>query len=486
MDAARTRVFALFGLTIVMLAGVFSVSGSVPAVASPVIGTIATGTGPSEVILAGTKAYVLNAATITVIDSVTNELIGTITPPALASSAFDRGIYVPGDKSLWVSRYTTTGGQVIRINTVDDNITHTFSGGPAGEEIAGPSGVAASDTKVYVAMNVNDTIAVFDIAGKTRDANLSYNASAGNANSPYRLAVAGTTLYIFQGSTDFVVPWDLAAESNNQGAAISTGLGGGTTFVTVLPGSSMIYFGADAIVRSLTATDNSLATVLTGLTSAPQIAFDPTGSRMFIARSGGITAVQLSDNSVVGTLAVTNGSNGIGVAPSGNHLYLSVGATTNQVSVISLNPTLTTSAAELTINTFSTIPAPVASGFWSNPTYERTPLPAGLTLNTSTGAIEGTPTQAGVTTVTLTATNPTMFTRTSTFTITVVDPNAPVPSTPASGDTSVKKPVALELAATGSRASGLGQLSLVAIAAGAVLALVARRLALRDSPKTGA
>jgi len=484
MQRARTRVVVLFGLATIMLAGVFSISGSTPALASPLSGTIATGTGPSEVILAGTKAYVLNASTITVIDTVTNTLLVTITPPALASSAFDRGVYVPGDGSLWVSRYTATGGQVIRINTVNDEITHTFSGGSAGEEIAGPSGVAASDTKVYVAMNGNDTIAVFDIANKTRDANLGYNP-AGNADSPYRLAVAGTTLYIFQGSRDFVVPWDLAAGSNNQGSGIATGLGGGTTFVTVLPGSSVIYFGAETIVRSLTATDSSLATVLTGLTSTRQITFDPTGSRMFIARGGGITVVQLSDNSVVGTLAVTNGSGGIGVAPSGNHLYLSVGATTNQVSVISLNPTLTTSAAELSINTLSTIPAPVASGFWSNPTYSSTPLPAGLTLNTSTGAIEGTATQAGVTMVTITATNPTMFTRTSTFTINVVDPDAPAPSSPASGGTSVSTPAAIELAATGFSANGLGQLSLVAVTAGVLLALVARRLALRDSAKTG-
>lgn len=497
MYRVRTRVVALFGLAIVMLAGVFTVSGPTPALATPVSGTIATGVGPSQVILAGTTAYVLNAADITVIDTVTNTLIGTITPPlALAGSAFDRGVYVPGDQSLWVSRWAPGGGQVIRINTVitnpnnlNDLITDTFSGGAVGEVINEPSGVAATSTKVYVAMNGNDTIAVFDIAGKSRDPNLGYTATAGSADSPFRLAVVGTTLFIFQGSSDFVVPWDLAAGSNNQGTAIATGLGGGTSNVTVLPGSSVIYFGNGSLVRSLTATDTSLATVLTGVTSARQITFDPTGSRMFIARSGGVTVVQLSNNSVVGNLTVTGGSHGIGVAPSGNNLYLSVGSPTNQVSVISLNPTLTTSAADLTINTVSTIPGPVASGFWSDPTYTSTPLPDGLTLDSSTGAIEGTPTQAGVTTVTLTATNPTMFTRTSTFTITVVDPDAPAPapapSPPAPGGASVSKPVVSELAATGVDGNKLGQLSLVAITAGAILALVTRRIARRDATNTG-
>jgi DNA-binding beta-propeller fold protein YncE len=438
MDRARVRVFALFGLAIVMLSGVFSLSGAVPALANPVSGTIATGVGPSQVILAGTKAYVLNTADITVIDTVTNTRVATITPDALSGSGFDRGVYVPGDGSFWVSRWQLGGGQVIRINTATDQITHTFSDGVDSQVIKEPSGVAASGTKVYVAMNGNDTIAVFDIAGKTRDPNLGYNASAGSADSPFRLAVVGTTLYIFQGSTNSVVPWDLAAGSGNQGAAISTGLVGGTSNVTVLPGTSVIYFGNGTRTRSLTAPGNTLTTVLDGSTDARQITFDPTGSRMFIARSGGVTVIQLSDNSVVGNLAVTNGSGGIGVAPSGNHLYLSVNSS-NLVSVISLNPTLTTSAAQLTINTVSTIPAPVASGFWSDPAYTSTALPAGLTLNSSTGAIEGTPTQAGVTSVTITATNPTMFTRTSTFTITVIDPDAPPPAPESgSGDTAAR------------------------------------------------
>ncbi|HEY5078350.1 MAG TPA: Ig domain-containing protein, partial [Opitutaceae bacterium] len=51
--------------------------------------------------------------------------------------------------------------------------------------------------------------------------------------------------------------------------------------------------------------------------------------------------------------------------------------------------------------------------------YAASPLPAGLTVNTSTGVISGTPTAAGVTIVTLTATNATGTSLPATLTITI-------------------------------------------------------------------
>src|SRR6266498_6055489 len=59
----------------------------------------------------------------------------------------------------------------------------------------------------------------------------------------------------------------------------------------------------------------------------------------------------------------------------------------------------------------------------NNPTsFNATPLPAGLGVNTTTGLISGTPTTAGVTTVTISATNQ-HGTGTATLVITIVNPS---------------------------------------------------------------
>jgi hypothetical protein len=173
-----------------------------------------------------------------------------------------------------------------------------------------------------------------------------------------------------------------------------------------------------------------------------------------------------------------------------------------------LNPTVSTTNVSLTLDVARTIAAPTVSNFWKSVSYSSSSLPAELSLNSSTGVISGTPTEAGVTSVTITATNSTMFTRTSTFSITVVDPNAPPPppptppTPPSSGGapTASSQPIesdpspisqdlerlpidesdSPELAATGVDVSGVGQLSIFALAVGAALALVARRFARRQ------
>ena len=66
------------------------------------------------------------------------------------------------------------------------------------------------------------------------------------------------------------------------------------------------------------------------------------------------------------------------------------------------------------------------------PTLTSTPLPAGLTLDATTGVISGTPTTTGTTTVTISASNVVGdASRTFTFTIAVPDANGGTdPSTP--------------------------------------------------------
>jgi hypothetical protein len=80
--------------------------------------------------------------------------------------------------------------------------------------------------------------------------------------------------------------------------------------------------------------------------------------------------------------------------------------------------------------------------------FDATGLPAGLTVNTSTGLILGTPAAAAVTTVTLSATN-TVGTGTATLTITVTDPPAPTITSAATASGTEGVAFAYQITATG-------------------------------------
>jgi hypothetical protein len=498
------RFLASFFLSLVMIAGI-----STPAAAAASTETISASlvSGQRNIIAVEGFLYVLNQTNIQVVNTAT-KAVRQITIPAPPIPAppvnLIEGVYLSSDKSLWLTSYTDSGtaGEVLRINTLNDHLadsaewlTRFSAGGTNQRTIVGASGIATDGAKIFVSLNGNDSedaIAVFDRATASRDSDLPYTLISNQTNNPGRLAILGGYLYVFQGLWNFVVRCtltDCTAGLNNQ-KVIATGFStsGGSSFAVTNPAASSIYFGRTDEVRKLTlsGTDETITAVRNDFTNIRGVGFTPSGfadgNWVFIAHGSGVAVLQASNYSTaVGSLTGT--SSGVAVGNGGDYLYV---AAPPDVTRVSLNPTVTYSAENLTLNTNGALAAPEATGFWKTVAYTSTALPAGLSLNSSTGVISGTPTSAGATSVTVTATNSTMFTRTSTFTITVIDPDAPPPSPPASGGVAVSKPAVPELAATGSSANGLGQLGLVAITAGALLALVARRLALRDSAKTGA
>lgn len=405
------------GFALVMLAPVVVVQAAADTT------TIATAGSPRRIVEAGSKTYVLGEAAITVISTTTNAVITTITPTAVASSTINEGVYIASDQSLWVSRYVNAnpGGDVFRIDTTTDTVTHYFTS-QAGKSVSGASGITATATKIYVAMNGSDKVAVFDIASTTQENDLAYPGTTSDTNSPSTLCTAGGTLYIFQGSSAHVTPWTLS--TGTQGAALATGLGGGAGYCALNPAGTTIYFGNGTAIRSINVSSNTIAAVTTSYSGISGIEFNSGGSQLFVAASPNLVVLNPTDNSLLDSVSSGTNPNGFALVNSDGSALISQ-RTASSVRQISLSPSVTTSNASLTINTSSSIAAPTATGFWTNPTYSSTSLPAGLTLNTSTGAITGTPTVAQpATNVTITATGG-IFTRQSTFTITVTDPSAP-------------------------------------------------------------
>ncbi|MBT2502889.1 ice-binding family protein [Curtobacterium sp. ISL-83] len=87
------------------------------------------------------------------------------------------------------------------------------------------------------------------------------------------------------------------------------------------------------------------------------------------------------------------------------------------------------------------------------PTYTATGLPAGLTLNGTTGTISGTPTTSGTSAVTITATNDTPPNATTVVRITV-RPATPAPTRSATGSTTPATTTTTPTATTPSQSSG--------------------------------
>jgi hypothetical protein len=134
--------------------------------------------------------------------------------------------------------------------------------------------------------------------------------------------------------------------------------------------------------------------------------------------TGAITGTPTAAGSTITTLTATNGS--------------------GTSSPATLTITVSAAAAAPSITSATTAPATVGSAFSYNiiatgsPTsYGATPLPAGVTLNATTGAITGTPLAAGTTVTALTATNATGTSSPVTLTITVAPAaTAPIITSP--------------------------------------------------------
>jgi YVTN family beta-propeller protein len=141
------------------------------------------------------------------------------------------------------------------------------------------------------------------------------------------------------------------------------------------------------------------------------VAFTPDGSNAYITNSadGTVSVIDVASGTVTSTIPVGTNPVGVALAPDGSTAYVT-NSGSNTVSVITVNPAAPVFTAD-TPPTKTTTRAAYSYTFTATgdpaPTFyvSSGALPAGLSLNTTTGVLSGTPTKAGKATFTVTASN---------------------------------------------------------------------------------
>jgi len=359
--------------------------------------TTGNGLGDNIVIsvyVSGNNVYAATYGGLSILTNGGTSFTNYTTSAGLGSNAVN-GVYVSGNT---VYAATKTGLSISTSTNGGRSFTnYTTSAGLGSNAVYG---VYVSGSTVYAATNGGLSISTSTNGGRSFT---NYTTSDGlGSNSVYGVYVSGNNVYaatygglsiLTNGGTSFTnyttsaglgsnyvngvyVSGNNVYAATNGGLSISTSTNGGTRFTN--------YTTSDGLG------DNYVLSVYVS------------GSTVYAATNGGLS---ISTN---GGTSFTNyttsdglGSNSVyGVYVSGNNVYA---ATNGGLSILTLPSVSSALTASGTVGTaFSyTITGSGGSGSYLANSFTATPLPAGLSINSSTGVISGTPTAAGATNVTI-------------------------------------------------------------------------------------
>jgi YVTN family beta-propeller protein len=280
----------------------------------------------AQLALAGVYAYITNGGSnnVSVIDTATDTVPGS--PVGVGNSPFGVAAHPNGTRV-----YVTNGVTVSVIDTLTNTVVATI---PVGSQ---PHGVAVhpNGTRLYVVNGGSNTVFVIDTA---TNAVVKTITIPGSSPSPHPFGVAvhpdGTWVYVtnlYRGTVSVIRTSDNTVFATIPVGAYPRG-------VTVHPDGTWVYVannGSGNVSVIDTVTNTVVATIAVG--GEPfGIAVHPDGTWVYVANykadATTVSVIRTSDNTVFATIPVGGRSRGIAVHPDGSKVYAAIES--NFVSVI--------------------------------------------------------------------------------------------------------------------------------------------------------
>jgi YVTN family beta-propeller protein len=236
--------------------------------------------------------------------------------------------------------------------------------------------------------------------------------------NPYGVAFTpdGSTAYVTNEGANTVSVINVATGTVTATIPVGTNPIG----VAVTPNGSTAYVtnvGANTVSVINVATGTVTATIPVG-TRPYAVAFTPNGSTAYVTNysANTVSVINVATGTVTATIPVGTNPIGVAVTPNGSTAYVT-NFNSNTVSVISASATISGVAPAGQVGVAYTF-TPTSSGANSFAVIAGA-LPAGVTLNATTGVVSGTPTTVGTFTYTITATDSGGLTASHAFTTVV-------------------------------------------------------------------
>lgn len=234
---------------------------------------------------------------------------GFIAFAAFACASMAHAQYGYGDGQPGNRIYVATGASVAVIDSFTNAVLGTISvGGSPGTIVSTPDG-----SRVFVTVPSIDRVAILDPATFSQTASV----PVGDAPSAAALAPSGDQLFIL--TTGGVVQV-LDTVTRNVIRSIPTA-GGSTGGMAVTADGTRLYVAHGPITVIDTSASDSLGSFSSGYSG---IEVSPDGSRVYASTGfmGTVQAISTASMTVVGTISIAGGPSAMDISPDGSRLYV--------------------------------------------------------------------------------------------------------------------------------------------------------------------